>query len=123
MSDDRSFPKKHRLHVPSEIDCVRKKGKRFLVTPLIVYSMSNGLVYPRLAIALTRRCGTSPTRSYIRRRIREFFRHNKTGLAGLDLFIFSNRDLSKLKRDDWTGVIGKLESLLISQKLEVKSKK
>lgn len=115
---DRSFSKRHRLSRPFEIEAVRKRGKRIIVSPLVVYLLKTQQDCPRMAVALTRHTGTSPLRNYIKRRLREFLRHNKDLLSGLDIFIFCNRKISHTKKTEWTGIIDKLGGALVrSQKI------
>jgi ribonuclease P protein component len=53
---------------------------------LVVYVRPNGLGYTRLGIRVSRRVGKAVARVYVRRRIREAFRRNKSQVpAGFDL--------------------------------------
>lgn len=90
---DLKLTKKHRLSDSAQISLLRRKGKKIIARPFVVYVEKNGLGYPRIAIALTRKSGKSVVRNRVRRKIREFARKNKTLLGNLDLYFFSSVSL------------------------------
>lgn len=45
----------------------------------------NQLVEPRIGITASKKTGNAVTRNRIKRLVREFFRHNKLMVAGMDL--------------------------------------
>jgi len=63
---------------------------------LVVYAAGNELAWTRLGVSVGRRIGQAVRRNYIRRRIREAFRRNKSELpSGVDLVCVA-------RQADWT---------------------
>ncbi len=68
------FPKSMRLSGSRQFRFVFRGRVRTAVGPLTVWGRPNGLDYPRLGLAVSRRVGIAVRRNTIKRRLRESFR-------------------------------------------------
>ena len=77
-----------REHLRLRRDFARVLGGKCKVADavLVVYAASNDLTWSRIGISVSKRIGNAVRRHYVKRRIREAFRKNKTDLpGGLDI--------------------------------------
>lgn len=109
-----NFTTKERLRRERDIILVRKKGIRLSLYPFVIYTLTNQINYPRIAIALTRSSGTSVVRNKTRRQLREFFRTHKAIFKNQDVFFFSNRPIKQPLNTQW---FEKLSQILHSSPL------
>ena len=94
--------KRHeRINDSLQIRQIRNLGERFSGRQIRVFRQSNPLRGARLAVALTKKAGSSVVRNRSRRKIREFFRKNKEIMGSFDYFFFSDQDISSLAKAEW----------------------
>lgn len=71
--------------------------------------MPNSLDNSRLGFMVSKKIAKRANqRNYMKRFIREFFRHHQQGWVGIDLIIRVQR---KFTKDEWSLVTGELETL------------
>jgi ribonuclease P protein component len=103
-----------RLVDPADFKRVFRAGKRVSARAFTVFCCSNGLVYPRLGLAISRKhLSRAVDRNRIKRLIRESFRHWQQILKGRDLVVlskpgigqYSNSDLRRCLESQWLRLI------------------
>jgi ribonuclease P protein component len=108
------FTRVMRLVDPADFKRVFGAGKRVSARAFTVLCCSNGLAYPRLGLAISRKhLSRSVDRNRIKRLIRESFRHWQQTLKGLDLVVlskpgigqYSNSDLRRCLEFQWLRLI------------------
>jgi ribonuclease P protein component len=82
---DLHFPKRMRLLRAGEFDQVFAARATASDARLVVHGTLNGLSYPRLGVAVSRRIGTAVARNRWKRLIREAFRQAQRQLPALDI--------------------------------------
>lgn len=102
-----TFQKKQRLSLATDIQKIRKGGKKSVVSPFIITQLKNDLNYPRFVLSLARVVGSSVQRNIIRRYFREFFRKNKNSFGSKDYFFYTNRNLSKHSKKELKDLVEK----------------
>lgn len=81
-----AFGKSHRLLTPSDYRHVFQRARKRTFGSLVSYSRPNALGYPRLGIAVSRKCSPhAVVRNRIKRVIREAFRLRKEALGAMDI--------------------------------------
>jgi ribonuclease P protein component len=86
MAGDRRFPMKERLRLRGDFARVFAAKCSHADGVLAVYLAPNGLAWSRLGLSVSKRVGNAARRNYVRRRIREAFRTQKSELPkGLDI--------------------------------------
>ena len=67
---------------------------------LVVYVAPNGLTWSRLGLSVSKRLGNAVRRNYIKRRLREAFRTEKSELPkGLDIICVARPEVTNESRD------------------------
>lgn len=80
-----TFPRSHRLKLPSEFSAVYAARVREGRGPLLVYALPNGLGHSRLGLSVSRKVGVAPRRNRIKRLLREAYRQSRHELpSGYD---------------------------------------
>ncbi|MBI1825206.1 MAG: ribonuclease P protein component [Planctomycetes bacterium] len=88
---DQRFRPQERLKSDRDFDRVYKLRFRASDHALTVYVAENELPWSRLGISVSKRVGGAVQRNYVKRRIREAFRRNKSHLpGGLDIVCVAN---------------------------------
>lgn len=91
MTDQR-FPKQYRLLGAPDFQRVYARRLTASDGVLVVRACENGLPYPRLGLAVSRRVGSAVVRNRWKRQIREAFRSLRLQLpTGLDLVVAPKR--------------------------------
>jgi len=81
-----AFGKSHRLLAPSDFRHVFQRARKRSAGGLTLYCRTNDLGYPRLGLAISRKCSPRAViRNRIKRIIREAFRLRREELGGVDL--------------------------------------
>jgi ribonuclease P protein component len=94
-----SFTKSHRLLKPSDFQYVFQRARKWSTNGLTLYARPNALGYPRLGIAISRKCSRSAVvRNRIRRIIRESFRLCRHELGGVDLVFLGRAGMERIDR-------------------------
>jgi len=107
-SDERFRPTE-RLKSTKDFDRVYKLRFRASDDALTVYVAVNDLDWSRLGISVSRRIGNAVRRNYVKRRIREAYRRNKSRLPiGLDILCVANAPAA----DPKVNLVKSLENLV-----------
>lgn len=102
------FKKSDRISLTRDIQVIRKQGERILVRPFVVFKRQNLLSGPRLAVGLAKKSGFSVERNRAKRKLREFFRKNKTALANYDYLFYASHPVGQLSADAWKALLDRL---------------
>lgn len=102
------FKKSDRISLTRDIQVTRKQGERILVRPFVVFKRQNVLAGPRLAVGLAKKSGSSVERNRAKRKLREFFRKNKTALANYDYLFYASQPVGQLSADAWRALLDRL---------------
>jgi ribonuclease P protein component len=73
-----TFPKEERIRRRADFLKILREGKKSQTEHFWVSLRPNGLSYCRLGITVGKRVGSAVARNRLKRRLREFFRQNKT---------------------------------------------
>lgn len=85
-----SFPKVNRVVDKRDYARVFNEAERVVAPCLVLLYCNNSLSYCRLGLAISKKhAAKAVERNWIKRRIREFFRHRKTRCTGLDIIFVS----------------------------------
>ena len=89
----RSFPRRLRLLSRGDFKLVFDDTCcKSIDACLTMLARANGLDYPRLGLAISKRSiRTAVGRNRVKRLIRESFRHHQQGLSGLDIVVLSRQ--------------------------------
>lgn len=105
IKTDETFKKKHRVRNSKDFKKIQNRGKkqhsRFFT---FIYSPGR----TRIGLTVSTKVGNSPTRNYIKRCIREYFRKNKILFTDVDLVIIVKPELSCLKYEQIALQLNKL---------------
>jgi ribonuclease P protein component len=86
MAGDRRFCRREHLRLRGDFARVFAAKCSDADGALVVYLAPNGLAWSRLGLSVSKRVGNAARRNYVRRRIREAFRTQKSELPkGLDI--------------------------------------
>lgn len=87
-----TFTKEDRIRTSAQYRMLSRKGKRHYSDHFILVSRSNQLSRSRLGITVSKKVGKAVTRNRIKRTIREYFRLNRSLLAGwLDINVIARK--------------------------------
>lgn len=107
-----SLPKSQRLLKPRDFQHVFQRARRCSINGLTVCARENSLGYPRLGIAISRKCSPSAVvRNRIRRVIRETFRVYKRELGSVDLVFLGRAGLGTVARGELRAMAENLMEL------------
>lgn len=91
------FGRRQRLRTPAEYRRVFDNARRYADKYLLLLVRENDLSTARLGLALARRkIPTAAARNRIKRIVRESFRRRQEQLAGLDIVVLAQTDLSQV---------------------------
>lgn len=107
-----SFPSSDRLHTAAEFRSVLRSGRRVaqpefvvLTSPTLAPDRPEGR---RLGVTVSRRVGGAVVRNRLKRRIREWFRRNRTNLElGTDVVVVARRPAVNLSSDALAEVLNR----------------
>ena len=98
MTQDESFPRKHRLHKSGDFRRIFSRGKRIPSQNFVLYALPTNLPYSRLGIQVRSRIGNAVRRNYIKRIVREAFRRKKGDFTrSIDLIFIAEKGSAELK--------------------------
>lgn len=104
------FPRSARLTRPKEYDFVFQKGRKSVGAHFICYLAADSAPEPRLGLAVSRKVGNAVARNRVKRRLREFFRRRRAGMAaGTHVVVVARPGSAELASGDF---FGELEGLL-----------
>lgn len=104
------FPRSARLTRPKEYDFVFQKGRKSVGAHFICYLAADPVPEPRLGLAVSRKVGNAVARNRVKRRIRDFFRRRRAGMAaGTHVVVVARPGSAELASGDF---FGELEGLL-----------
>lgn len=93
------FPKLLRLSTREEFALVFDQGQVEADRVLVVHCVRNQLAYSRIGLSVSKKVGSSPTRNFWKRCIREAFRRQRSVLpTGLDIIVRPRRDARPTSR-------------------------
>lgn len=111
-----SFTRRARLTKPAEFQRVFRENIRSSNSHLTVLAAPNGLGYPRLGLAISRRFAKSAVaRNRIKRVIRESFRLNQDGLGGVDVVVLARDGVDRLSAHELRAALERHWMKLIAQ--------
>lgn len=109
VSGQQTFPRNLRLTDPNHYQQVFKKGCRSRHATLGIVAKANGLDYPRLGLAVSRKVSRKAViRNRIKRVTREFFRREQGRLAALDFVIVAYPDAARATHSELTETLARL---------------
>jgi ribonuclease P protein component len=92
-----AFPKHLRLLRRNEFRRVYEEGKRRSAPLCTVFFRANGLAESRLGLTVPATVGNAVLRNRVKRRIREAFRLNRTGIpGGWDMVVNPRKDVARV---------------------------
>ena len=95
-----AFPKAVRLRTAGEFAHVQKAGRSVDLGPLVFRVVRRADGPGRLGLAISKKVGNSPERNYVKRRLRECFRHRQGSFVGLDLVAIGRAGAAELTTAD-----------------------
>lgn len=91
-----AFGKSHRLLTPSDYRHVFQRARKRTFGGLVSYTRPNALGYPRLGLAISRKCSPRAVeRNRIKRVIREAFRLRRQSLGGVDIVFLGQAGVTR----------------------------
>ncbi len=104
------FPSRYKLLKTDEFSSVFSFRRRLFGVTLALHSMPNTFGYPRIGIVVSKKVARrAVARNYMRRALREWFRHYREQISALDLVIRVNKPFD---RNELAQVQGELAQLL-----------
>lgn len=100
MARDARFLRREHLRLRRDFAHVLKSKCKATDAVLVVYAAKNDLPFSRIGISVSKRIGNAVRRHYVKRRIRESFRRNKTDLpCGLDVVCVARPPAAEMNVD------------------------
>ena len=97
-TSDRRFGAERRLRRRRDFAKIFSDGIRLNARGVTIVVRPNGMMHPRLGIAVSRRVmSRAVDRHRLKRRIRESFRHNVAQLRGLDIVVIGSSGVEKMQ--------------------------
>jgi ribonuclease P protein component len=87
-----TFPKTARLRKRAEFLRLASAQQKTSVRGFLVVWSENELQTVRLGITASKKIGCAVVRNRIKRYLREFFRHNRSGMAAVDVNVIARRE-------------------------------
>ncbi|MFQ5989219.1 MAG: ribonuclease P protein component [Candidatus Methylomirabilales bacterium] len=103
------FSRANRIRGTTEFQEVVRRGEKVSWKGLSLFIRHRPGTEIRLGLAVSRRIGGAVARNRMRRRLREYFRHNRSRMPkGLDLVVVVHRDLSEVDHKTFLAIVGDL---------------
>lgn len=91
-----TFPKTARLRKRAEFIRLSSARNKTTVRGFLVVWRENNLQTARLGVTASKKIGCAVVRNRVKRYLREFFRHNRFGMAAVDVNIIPRRDSAQM---------------------------
>ncbi|WP_010598891.1 ribonuclease P protein component [Rickettsiella massiliensis] len=112
-----SFPRSRRVGSPEDFTTVFKEGFRFKQGCLIMYIKPNGLLCPRLGLAVSKKAiPKAAERNKVKRLIRESFRLYQNQLANIDIVVVVTRHYFEAQPSFWSDLGRQWSKLVVYYK-------
>ena len=95
-----TFPKTSRLRKRAEFLQLASAQQKTTVRGFLVVWRENNLQTVRLGITASKKIGCAVVRNRVKRYLREFFRHNRFGLAAVDINVVARRESAQMTYSD-----------------------
>ena len=95
-----TFPKTARLRKRAEYLQLSSVMNKTTVRGFLVVWRENDLGMTRLGITASKKIGCAVVRNRVKRYLREFFRHNRSGMAAVDVNVIARRDSAQMTYPD-----------------------
>ena len=106
---DFGFPPKYRLERKSEFERAFKEGIKLVSAGIIVYFANNGFDYSRIGISVSKKFGSAVRRNRFKRRVREAFRLNRSGIpGGLDIVVLPAKEAGSVPFENLCAALAEL---------------
>ena len=95
-----TFPKTARLRKRAEFLQLASAQHKTTVRGFLVVWRENDLQAARLGITASKKIGCAVVRNRVKRYLREFFRHNRFGMAAVDINVIARREAAYMTYPD-----------------------
>jgi ribonuclease P protein component len=102
-----TFPKTARLRKRAEFLQLASAQHKKAVRGFLVVWSENNLQSARLGITASKKIGCAVVRNRVKRYLREFFRHNRFGIAAVDVNIIARRESAIMTYSDVSRELNK----------------
>jgi ribonuclease P protein component len=100
ITNTSTFPKTSRLRKRAEFIRLASAQHKTSVRGFLVVWQQNNLKTARLGITASKKIGCAVVRNQVKRYLREFFRHNRFGMADVDVNIIARRESAQMTYSD-----------------------
>lgn len=107
-----TYPKSARLRKRAEFLQLSSAPHKATVRGFLVVWRENDLQMARLGITASRKVGCAVVRNRVKRYLREIFRHNRFGMAAVDINIIARRDSALMTFPETTRELAKAFRLI-----------
>lgn len=91
-----TFPKAARLRKRADFLRLSSASHKATVRGFLVVWRENGLKSARLGITASKKIGCAVVRNRVKRNLREFFRHNRSGMSAVDVNLIARRESAQM---------------------------
>lgn len=107
-----TFPKTARLRKRTEFLQLASAQHKTTVRGFLVVWRENNLQTARLGITASKKTGCAVVRNRVKRHLREFFRHNRLGMAAVDVNVIARRESAQMTYPDIVRELNKAFRLI-----------
>lgn len=107
-----TFPKTARMRKRAEFLQLASAQHKTTVRGFLVVWRENNLQAARLGITASKKIGCSVVRNRVKRYLREFFRHNRLGMAAVDVNVIARRESAQMMYSDIVQELNKAFRLI-----------
>jgi ribonuclease P protein component len=107
-----TFPKTARLRKRAEFIQLASARHKTTVRGFLVVWRENNLQTARLGITASKKTGCAVVRNRVKRYLREFFRHNRFGMAAVDVNVIARRESAQMAYSDVVRELNKAFRLI-----------
>ncbi len=106
---DNGFPKSNRLRTKSDFKCLKDNSRIYRDKYLNLYysKSSESGINSKMGLAISRKCGNSVNRNFLKRTIREFFRKSSFKNEGYSFLVNTKPALRQLEKKEVKLIIEK----------------
>jgi ribonuclease P protein component len=102
-----TFPKTARLRKRAEFLQLASAQHKTTVRGFLVVWSENNLQTARLGITASKKIGCAVVRNRVKRYLREFFRHNRSAMAAVDINVIARRESAQMTYADMVRELNK----------------